>query len=153
MGDFEPSRGLRQGDPLSLYLFILCTDVLSCLLNGNGDVQGISIGRSSPAISHLLYADDLVLVGRATKRSAGAMRDCLEKCCSWSGQKVNQEKSSVMFSPNTHRDSKRKIKSLWGLKGLKGNLTYLGNSLVLSRNLTKEFSKLVDRVQARLDGW
>lgn len=66
---------------------------------------------------------------------------------------INREKSSILFSPNSGKTQKRQIKELWGLKSLKGDQTYLGNSLVMSRNLTKEFSKLKDRVQGKLEGW
>lgn len=72
-GEIEPSRGLHQGDPLSPYLFILCIEVLSQLLDINGDIQGIKFGKDIPAITHLLYADDLLLVGRANAKSSQVM--------------------------------------------------------------------------------
>lgn len=62
VGKVTPAKGLRQGDPLSPYLFIMCTEVLSQLLNNNKNVQGIKLDKTAPAINHLLYADDLVLM-------------------------------------------------------------------------------------------
>ena len=58
-GTIMPSRGLRQGDPLLPFLFILCTEVLiSHIKQAEKDqkITGIKIARGSPVISHLLFA-------------------------------------------------------------------------------------------------
>lgn len=60
-GCFQPERGLHQGDLLSRYLFILCADVLSHLIDRastSGHIRGIKIGNSVTAVTHLLFADD-----------------------------------------------------------------------------------------------
>lgn len=65
---FQPKRGIRQGDPLSPYIFILCAEVLSGMIARdqiNGLITGISIATNAPPISHLLYADDIILFCRA----------------------------------------------------------------------------------------
>ena len=67
-GRVIPSRGLRQGDPLSPYLFILCTEVLSGLCQQalvNGSMPGVKIGRQCPPINHLLFADDTMFFGKS----------------------------------------------------------------------------------------
>ena len=59
-----PSRGLRQGDPLSSYLFILCADVLARLVNREverGAIKGVKVSPGAAAISQLFYADDVIL--------------------------------------------------------------------------------------------
>ena len=66
---FSPSRGLRQGDPLSPYLFLLVADGLSTLLKHNeglGDIDGLKVCRRAPSVSHLLFADDSLLFFKAT---------------------------------------------------------------------------------------
>lgn len=58
-GCIYPSKGLRQGNPLFPYLFILCSKVLSQLLlreERRGGLKGIQMGRNTPSISHLLFA-------------------------------------------------------------------------------------------------
>lgn len=141
-GEVEPERGLRQGNPLSSYLFILCTDILSKLPTANSDVQGIKVSRNAPAISHLLYADDLLLAGRVNVKSARAIWKCLTTFCSWSGQHVNREKSSILFSEGTSREDRRKIFAMWGLRGMKKGSVYLGNGLVMGKNRQKELCNL-----------
>lgn len=72
-GNIFPNRGLRQGDPISLFLFILCSEFLSKLLNKektNGCLHSIKIDRGAPAINHLMYADDLLVMCRANEGDA-----------------------------------------------------------------------------------
>jgi hypothetical protein len=63
-GNIQPSRGLRQGDPLSPYLFLLCAERLHSHIKkaeSNGDIQGVSLCRGGPKITHLFFADDKLL--------------------------------------------------------------------------------------------
>lgn len=74
VGDnFHPTRGLRQGDPLSPFIFLICGEGLSSLMrlamNGN-ILRGVKVSRSGPQISHLLFADDCILFEEATERGA-----------------------------------------------------------------------------------
>jgi hypothetical protein len=81
-GRFFPQRGLRQGDPLSPFLFILGLEVLSRLIIKEelaGNIHGIKISRHSPLVSHLLYADDLMVFSRANSSEASSILNCLTK--------------------------------------------------------------------------
>ena len=68
-GLIKLSRGLRQGDPLSPYLFLFCAEGLNDLFSGavvKGEIQGFSIYRNGPKLTHLFFADDCLLFCRST---------------------------------------------------------------------------------------
>lgn len=64
IGPVFPKKGLRQGDPLSPYLFLICVKGLSNALDvaaSNGDVHGCRIAPTAPTVYHLMFADDSFL--------------------------------------------------------------------------------------------
>jgi arsenate reductase-like glutaredoxin family protein len=75
-GFFHPTRGLRQGDPISPYFFLLCAEGLNALLVKTAmskSIQGISISRGGPKLTHLFFADDSVLFCRASLQECHAI--------------------------------------------------------------------------------
>ena len=81
-GYFHPSRGLRQGDPISPYLFLLCAEGLHALLTKatvSRQLQGLSISRGGPKLTHLFFADDSVLFCRATLMECNTIMEILRK--------------------------------------------------------------------------
>ena len=98
---FIPSRGLRQGDPLSPYLFVICAEGLSALLQDaerNGKISGIKVCPTTPTVSHLFFADDSFLLLKARKEEAQALHNVPALYENCSGQRINLSKSSVFFS-------------------------------------------------------
>jgi hypothetical protein len=68
---FKPTRGIRQGDPLSAYLFLLCAEGLSCMLKNSGLqflAKGVRVGIHAPWVSHLQFADDCLIFTQASER-------------------------------------------------------------------------------------
>jgi hypothetical protein len=79
---FKPSRGLRRGDPLSPYLFLFVADDLSKLLKhevSQGRLREVHVCRRAPSISHLLFADDMLLFLEAKMGQAKIIHDVLRK--------------------------------------------------------------------------
>lgn len=133
---FKPSRGLRQEDPLSPYLFILGQEVLSRLIEHEMVKKKLSGARASIAsiaITHVMYADDIVLFSKATRRDAITIIECLETYFKWSGQSLNKRKSGVFFSKNTQAQSQRAGKHILQMSKLKKDQIYLGAPMFLSK--------------------
>lgn len=104
-----PLRSIRQGDPLSPYLFILCIDQLGQLIEGKcADKlwKLVKTLRNSPSFSHLFFADDLVLFAKANHACHLAIQEVLDVFCEKSGQTVSEAKSRVYFSPNVNVEMK-----------------------------------------------
>lgn len=71
-GFLKPKRGIRQGDPLSPYLFVFCGEVLSRLYNRaqeKGNLFGIKVAQGCPRINHLLFANDTNFFCKANMKS------------------------------------------------------------------------------------
>jgi len=91
-------NGLRQGCPLSPFLYILMADSLSRKLSAekvSGSLPGLKPSPSSPAQNHALFADDSLLLGGASVRIAKAFDSVLNCYCKVSGASINEKKSEV----------------------------------------------------------
>ncbi|KAL0315596.1 UNVERIFIED_CONTAM: putative mitochondrial protein [Sesamum radiatum] len=103
-GSISLQRGLRQGDPLSPYLFLLCTESLSGLFRAaaeKGTIPGVAVCRGAPRISHLLFADDTMVFCPANTDTVIHVKHLLDTYRFASGQEINLAKSSIAFSRNT----------------------------------------------------
>lgn len=84
--EFIPEQGLRQGDPLSPYLFLLCAEGFSALLKRaeeEGRIHGIRICRGAPSVSHLLFTDDSLILCKANEQEVENLKEILriyEEC-------------------------------------------------------------------------
>lgn len=84
--NFESTKGLRQGDPLSPFLSLFCSEGLSSLMRlatKEGLLKGAKASRQGPAVSYLLFVDDCILFGEATRNRAMVLKGILkeyEKC-------------------------------------------------------------------------
>ena len=99
---FHPSRGLKQGDPLSPYLFLFCANILSVALidaENHKKIKGVKIGRNGVSFTHIFFADDSFFF-QNDKTSLPALKTILLWYCSLSGQTINHSKSELFCSPN-----------------------------------------------------
>lgn len=110
--NFTPSRGLRQGDPLSPYLFLMCWRASSLLNNSEKKriTRGLQVARGGTSINYLLFADDCILFRRTKLEEWNSLHGVLKRYEKASRQFLNKEKTSISFSSsNTQAKEKRRI--------------------------------------------
>ncbi|XP_026459630.1 uncharacterized protein LOC113360325 [Papaver somniferum] len=125
---FRPTRGLRQGDPLSPYLFILCMDIFSKALMNAEDNN--------------LIKDDILIFNKANPKEVRHLNSIIEKFSSISDQSINFDKSGLAFSPKTCNQDKNTITNILNIRRMGLQEKYLGVPLLLQRNKTESFSVL-----------
>ena len=153
---FLPSRGIRQGNPLSPYLFIMCMQYLSYLIHDkcrDNLWDPIKAARHGPAFSHLFFPDDLVLFAKADRKNCHSVSDVLESFCDIFSQKVNHNKSKVFFSPNVCAETRRDYCSILHIDSTPNLGKYLGFPLHHDGSSAHDFDFVIERVQTKLLGW
>ncbi|KAA3481753.1 reverse transcriptase [Gossypium australe] len=139
---FQSSRGLRQGDPLSL-------SSLLRIAKANGTIKGARASRGGPEIPHLLFADDCMLFGEATEQRARNIKNILQEYENCSGS----VKSTIFCSSNTTEEAKAVVSSLLGVKSSSNPEKYLGLPNMVGKRKKEAFQNLVDRINSRIDSW
>ncbi|XP_019182124.1 PREDICTED: uncharacterized protein LOC109177267 [Ipomoea nil] len=151
-----PTCGLRQGDPLSPYLFILCAEALSHLISRavtRGMVSPCIVARGVPGLSHLFFADDSLLFLKATVQEAAAIKGCLISYERMSGQSVNFNKSCIVFSRNTAANLRIAVAGTLNVIQSDNIGKYLGLPMGVGRNKKEVFSYIEAKLIHRLSGW
>ena len=151
-----PSRGIRQGDPLSPYIFIMCSEVLSGLCNKAHEerfLKGLTVARASPRINHLLFADDTMFFLQANKENCQALKTILTKYESASDQSISKEKSAITFSRTTPASLNTMVKHELQIEKEGGGGKYLGLPEYFGRRKRDMFSSVVDRIKHKSRRW
>ncbi|XP_024640508.1 uncharacterized mitochondrial protein AtMg01250-like [Medicago truncatula] len=128
VGPIFLGRGLRQGDPLSPYLFILCAEGHLALIHKGEwreDMHDISICTNAPVISHLLFADDCFLFFWLNEIEAHMMKHILEIYEAVSSQAINLPKSEVYYNHNVSAPLKDFITTTLDVRAVMGTGKYL----------------------------
>jgi hypothetical protein len=152
---FSPGRGLRQGDPLSPFLFILGVEVFSRLMfkeETNGSLKGLRMARNCTPIHHLLFADDLLIFGEASISVATSIKSCLDKYCRWSSQSINVSKSSIQFSRNTNPTTTKLISNIIPYPSNTNTSFYLGLPILMGNSKNRAFQGIIDKVLSKIEG-
>ncbi|XP_020690927.1 uncharacterized protein LOC110105670 [Dendrobium catenatum] len=140
--------GLRQGCPLSPYLFILCSELLIKALWQHGERLGVQIVANGKRVSHLLYNDDILIFAEAKPDNARRIQHILTDYCGWTGQKVNHNNLAIMFSKRFPHWKGRQIARQIGFNAV-SSIEYLGIPLVMRKLIKADFSNLVAKASTK----
>ena len=141
-GMIFPTKGIRQRDPLSPFLFFLCTEGLNGLIKKvelQGDIHGYSLCRRGPKLTQLLFVDDSLIFCRSTMEECDKVLDILDKYEEASGQKVNRSKTSLFFSNSVPEEVKHEIKVKFGVPEIMHYEKYLWLPSLVGKRKKREF--------------
>ncbi|XP_068329845.1 uncharacterized protein [Pyrus communis] len=153
---FIPSRGIRQGDPLSPYLFILVGEVLARLIQHAVErrrLTGIQLNYGCPTISHLFFADDTLIFMRADQQNCVCLLRILDDYCRASGQQVNYQKSCIFFGANVPRSLSVELGHLVGMPLAENPGRYLGLPSIWGRSKKQGLAFVKERILEKVQGW
>ena len=153
-GYFYGKSGIRQGDPLSPYIFVICMEILSSMLNNLQTVHGFHFhpGCDKLKLNHLCFADDLFIFCKGDLDSVKSIMSILNEFHSLSGLKINCAKSD-MFCAGIDVAAKTAMLNCLGFKEGRFPMRYLGIPFI-SRKLQKaNYAPLLDRLNSKIDHW
>lgn len=147
-GFIQPHRGIRQGDPLSPYLFLICIEMLSQNLDNaqrTNQLQGLSISNGGPRINHLFFADDSLFFCKANSKDSKTLFTILDQYGAVSEQLVNYQKSSISFGSKVYHHNKAVVQTNLKISALGGCGKYLGLPEQFGRKKREMFQYIIDK--------
>ncbi|KAK3188705.1 hypothetical protein Dsin_028266 [Dipteronia sinensis] len=155
-GLVHPLRGLRQGDPLSPYIFLICAEGFSSLISqavSMREIRGFQFSRNGPTISHLLFADDSLLFAQATDYNCKSIRRILDTYARASGQVINFAKSAMCVSPSVSSQECTRLAAFIGIGVVDCHESYLGLPCLAVRRKKEIFSGIISKILDKIRGW
>ncbi|GJX34584.1 RNA-directed DNA polymerase, eukaryota, reverse transcriptase zinc-binding domain protein [Tanacetum coccineum] len=154
-GYFKSGRGLRQGDPMSPYLFTLVMEVLTLMVNRRIERENhfkYHWGCKDIKLAQLCFADDLLMLCNGDHQSVKTLKDGLMEFSKSSGLIPNMNKSTIFFG-SIKEDEKKRILDVMPFKVGQLPMKYLGVPLITKNIGVSECNQLVDRVKQKVNDW
>ncbi|KAL2250082.1 UNVERIFIED_CONTAM: hypothetical protein Sindi_2481900, partial [Sesamum indicum] len=154
-GFFRGARGLRQGDPLSPYLFVLVMEVLHLgflQLIDQEELFSYHWKCEAARIFQLGFADDVILFSRADMESLRIFKAGLDRFAEWSGLRLNVQKSHLIISRSA-QTLREEMLALLGFQEGVLPMRYLGLPLISSRLTIADCRPLLQKIDKRIAGW
>ncbi|GKB24004.1 RNA-directed DNA polymerase, eukaryota, reverse transcriptase zinc-binding domain protein, partial [Tanacetum coccineum] len=151
--EFNIHRGLRQGDPLSPFLFIIAMEGLHVAMEDAvtaGLYKGFKINTLN--LSHLFFADDALFIGDWSRNNIKSLVSILECFHQVSGLKINYHKSKL-FGIGVPFDEVALLASCTGCNALESPFSYLGLPIDCNMALVKSWDPISDKFAKCLSKW
>ncbi|CAM8885253.1 unnamed protein product [Rhodiola kirilowii] len=152
----RPGRGLRQGDPILPYLFLICAEWLTHALNTYrelGLLEGIRVSKRAPVVTHLMFADDCLFFVKAKQESIKWLREVLKRYEGISGQKVNFAKSEGVCSKNVTASYKQQVQERLQIRIVDTHSKYLGLPLIFGNRKVSLFKSIEEKILKKTEDW
>ncbi|KAL5763122.1 hypothetical protein ACOSP7_019386 [Xanthoceras sorbifolium] len=156
VGSICLARGPRQGDPLSPYLSLICTEGLFSLIlteENHGLYSGLRCGRSEKKITHLFFTDDSLLFTRTYLKECNLIKRLLQQYEKASGQIVNFNKSTICFNGQISILATTHLTNVLGMKIVGCHEKYINLPSFTFRNKKTLFFNIKDWMWAMIKGW
>ncbi|KAL3652392.1 hypothetical protein CASFOL_002073 [Castilleja foliolosa] len=155
-GMIKATRGLKQGDPLSPMIFILAQQIFSyglTKLHDNKQMMHYDMGPRVEKVTHLLYADDMLLFFNGGQKTIKNLKILIDKYALSSGQMISYDKSSIYCSKHITSTRINNIKSRLQCKVGSLPFTYLGSPIFKGYGKVSYFEELIHKIVQRLESW
>ena len=119
----------------------------------NQQINGFSICRGCPLITHIFFANDSLIFGKAMLEECAEIQRVLQVYEQSSGQQLNRSKTSLFFSPNTADELKESIRAMFGVSEIQPHESYLRLPSLVGRSKNNTFANLKQRVANKVSGW
>ena len=151
-GYFEGAKGLRQGDPLSPYMFSIVMDILSDILNDVPKEFNYHWRCKQLKINHLFFADDVILLSSGKQQSIDHLMVSMIKFKTLSGLSPSVTKSTCFFS-NCSTTVTDWFNLNYGIPQGKLPVKFLGVPLISSKLSFNDCAPLIEKVVSRINSW
>ncbi|KAJ4780270.1 RNA-directed DNA polymerase (reverse transcriptase)-related family protein [Rhynchospora pubera] len=155
-GFIIPNQGLRQGCPMSPYAFIMAMEILTRAMTkavAQGRIQGIKVAEAGPTVTHVIYADDLVIMGDTADQELIEYANIMNRFGQASGLVVNPAKSKIWLSKGCDETAWARVQRVVRAEAAQAHEKYLGSYIKQPTSASLTGKMLVEKINGKLAGW